>query len=224
MSVYMTETEQLEAIKKWWKRYNNIITVVFSIILLVISGYKYWNWHQEKITQQASNAYEQLMVSFSNQDNKGVRAYANQLLNDYGQTVYADAARLALAKLYVSREKYPLAEEQLDYVATHSKMTALQQVAKIRLARLLASIKSYDKALDELTKVDSAVYMPVVNELKGDIYAATGQYQQAVNSYRKAMSEVQTNGMGNLFLEMKTNDLAALTQTKKIEDAASQTT
>ena len=164
------------------------------------------------------------MVSFSNQDNKGVRAYANQLLNDYGQTVYADAARLALAKLYVAREKYPLAEEQLDYVATHSKMAALQQVAKIRLARLLASIKSYDKALDELSKVDSAVYMPVVNELKGDIYAATGQYQQAVNSYRKAMSEVQTNGMGNLFLEMKTNDLAALTQTKKIEDAASQTT
>lgn len=223
MSVYMTETEQLEAIKKWWKRYNNVITILLSVVLLSISGYKYWNWHQEKISQQASNAYEHLMVAFSNQDNRSVRAYANQLLGDYGQTVYADAARLTLAKLYVLREKYPKAQAELEYVANHSKMTALQQIAKIRLARLLASQKLYDKALAELSKVDNTVYMPVVNELRGDIYAATGKYQQAVVLYRKAISEVQTSGMGNLFLEMKTNELAALTQSMKIDDRKSQT-
>ena len=223
MSVYMTETEQLEAIKKWWKRYNNVITILLSVVLLAISGYKYWNWHQEKITQQASNSYEHLMLAFSNQDNKSVRSYANQLLTDYGQTVYADAARLTLAKLYVVREKYPKAEVELEYVANHSKMIALQQIAKIRLARLLASQKSYDKALAELSKVDSTVYMPVVNELRGDIYAATGQFQQAVVSYKKAINGVQQNGMGNLFLEMKTNELAAMTQSMKVDDRKSQT-
>jgi predicted negative regulator of RcsB-dependent stress response len=217
MSVYMTEAEQLEAIKNWWKRYSNVITVALSILLLAISAYKYWNWHEAKIAQQASNTYEHLMVAFSNQDNKGVRGYATQLLTDYNQTVYADAARLTLAKLYASREKYAKAEEELAYVAAHSKMDALQQIAKIRLARLLAAEKSYTKALDELSKVNSSVYMPVVNELKGDIYAATGHYQQAVKSYKKAISEVQMNGMGNLFLEMKTNELASMTQSVKIE-------
>ena len=223
MSVYMTEAEQLEAIKKWWKRYNNIIIVMLSLVLLAISGFKYWNWHQEKINQQASNAYEQMMVAFSNQDNRAVRGYASQLLNDYDQTIYADTARLTLAKLYVSHEKYAKAQEELEYVATHSKMNALQQIAKIRLARLLAAGKSYDKALDELSKVDSTVYMPVVNELRGDIYAATGQYQQAVVAYRKAITEVQTNGMGNLFLEMKTNELASMTQSMKTDNSKSQT-
>jgi predicted negative regulator of RcsB-dependent stress response len=223
MSVYMTETEQLEAIKKWWRRYNNVITIALSVVLLSISGYKYWNWHQEKISQQASSSYEHLMLAFSNHDNRGVRAYSNQLITDYSQTVYADVARLTLAKLYVLREKYPKAQEELEYVATHSKMSALQQVAKIRLARLLASTKSYDKALDELSKVNSTMYMPVVNELRGDIYAATGRYQDAVVSYRKAIGEVQNNGMGNLFLEMKTNELAAMTQSMKIEDDKEQT-
>lgn len=218
MSVYMTEAEQLEAIKKWWQRYSNIILVVLSVIMLTISGFKYWNWHEDKITQQASSAYEHLMLAFSNQDNKGVRAYANQLTTDYGNTVYADAARLTLAKLYVLREKYSKAEAELDHVATHSKMVTLQQVAKIRLARLLAAEKSYDKALAELTKVENSAYLPVVNELRGDIYAATGQYQQAVLSYRKAISEVQKHGMGNLFLEMKTNELAAMAQSMKISD------
>lgn len=213
MSVYMTEDEQLESIKKWWKRYNGIITVTLSVILLMISGYKYWNWHQEKVNQQASNAYEHLMIAFSNQDNKRVRGYSNELITNYGGTVYADAAHLALAKLYVGRDKYQRARDELEYVAAHSKMSALVDVAKIRLARLYVDEASYDKALSELSTIADKVYLPVVHELQGDIYAAMGRYQQAVLSYREAINEVQANGMGNLFLEMKTNELAALTLT-----------
>ncbi|KTD23096.1 transmembrane protein [Legionella lansingensis] len=212
MSMYMTEEEQLEAIKKWWQKYNTVITVILSLILLVVAGYKYWTWHQYKISSQASNAYEQMMIAFSNQDNKRVRSYANQLIKEYGQTIYADAARLTLAKVDVTHDKYDKAREALEYVANHSRMIALRQVAKIRIARLFAAEKAYDRALAELTKVDDVAYMPVVNELKGDIYAATGKYQQAMNSYKEAITEVRTNGMGNLFLEMKTNELAALTQ------------
>ena len=210
MSIYMTEDEQVEALKRWWKRYNGIITVLFSVVLLIMAGFKYWTWHEEKVTQQASNTYEHLMLAFSNHDNKGIRGYANQLITDYGNTVYADAARLTLAKLYVARENYTRAQDQLIYVASHSKMPALQQVAMIRLARIFAANKAYDKALVELAKVKDTTYLPVVNELKGDIYAATGRYEQAVSFYRQAISDVQTKGMGNLFLEMNTNELAAL--------------
>lgn len=223
MSVYMTEEEQLERIKKWWQRYNGIITVTLSIVLLAMAGFKYWNWHQEKVTQQASNAYEHLMLAFSNQDNKSVRGYASELINNYGNTVYADAARLTLAKLYVAREKYPRAQAELSYVASHSKMTVLADVAKIRLARLYSSEKAYDKALDELATIQDAIYTPVVNELRGDIYAAKGHYKQAISYYHKAIQQIQTNGMGNLFLEMKTNELAALTQSKKAENSTTQT-
>jgi predicted negative regulator of RcsB-dependent stress response len=219
MSVYRTEQEQLEMMKKWWKRYNGIITVVASLILLAISGYKYWNWHQQKISQQASNAYEHMMVAFSNQDNKGVRSYANQLVKEYDNTVYADAARFTLAKVYIGHAKYPQAQEQLSYVAEHSKIPAFQQIANIRVARLLIAEKSYDKALNTLSTVQDNAYLSVINEIKGDIYAATGKYPQAMAAYRLAIDEVQTKGMGNLFLEMKTNELAALTQSVSTKDS-----
>lgn len=222
MSVYMTEEEQLEAIKKWWSKYNNLITIALSVILIVFAGFKYWNWHQDKINTQASNAYERLMLAFSNQDNQSVQAYASQLINSYGKTVYADAARLTLAKLFVTDDNYQKAKENLDYVANYSKMLPLKQVAKIRMARLFAAEKAYDKALAQLAKVDDSAYMPVINELKGDIYTATGQYQQAIASYKEAITEVRTNGMGNLFLEMKTNELAALTQSMNTENDALQ--
>lgn len=218
MSVYMTEEEQIEAIKKWWQRYNTLITIIFSLVLLSVSGYKYWLWHQEKIDTQASTAYEQMMVAFSNHSNKGVQSYANQLITDYDKTVYADVARLVLAKVFVNKVDYAKARGMLEKVVEKSRISAFKQMAKIRIARLLVAEKSYDQALTELSVVDDTAYMPVINELKGDIYTAVGKYQEAILSYKEAITEVRTHGMGNLFLEMKTNELAALTQSLSINN------
>jgi predicted negative regulator of RcsB-dependent stress response len=208
----MTEDEQLEVMKKWWKRYGNTITIILSIILLCFAGYRYMNWHNEKLTHQASITYEQMMNALSNQNNESVIAYANQLITDYNRTVYADVAHMNLSKIYVSKNNLDRAKNELIIVANKSKMTALKQIAKIRIARILAAEKSYTKALNELSTIDDKIYMPVVNELKGDIYGATGKYQEAIDAYRQAINEVKTNGMGNLFLEMKTNELASKAQ------------
>ena len=93
-------------------------------------------------------------------------------------------------------------------------MPVLQQIANIRLARILAANKSYDDALKQLSSMSSDLYLPVANELRADIYVEKGQYQEALDLYRQAINEVQKNGMGNLFLEMKTNELVAMMQSK----------
>ncbi|RUR16400.1 tetratricopeptide repeat protein [Legionella sp. km535] len=224
MSVYMTEDEQLEVIKKWWKRYGNLVTVFLSVILLCVAGYRYMHWHQDKLKQQASITYENMMVAFSNQNIKSVRSFANELIKDYDNTVYADVAHMTLAKIYVSKNKLDKARSELQKVAAGSEMNALKQIAKIRIARLMAAEKSYTNALNELSSIVDETYLPVINELKGDIYGATGQYQEAMHAYRLAIDEVKTNGMGNLFLEMKTNELAIKNQSmngneKKVQSA-----
>lgn len=212
MSVYMTEEEQIEQIKKWWKRYGNLVTICLSVVLLCMAGYRYMNWHDAKIKQQASIIYEQMMISFSNHNNKDIRSYANQLIQNYGNSVYADVAHMALAKVYVSKNKLSLAQKELNEVAQNSGMPALKQVAKIRIARLLSASKSYTEALQELNEINDSAYLPVINELKGDIYGATGKFQDAIKAYQLAMNETKTNGMGNLFLEMKTNELTIKNQ------------
>lgn len=212
MSVYMTEDEQLEVIKKWWKRYGNIVTVLISLVLLSIAGYRYFNWHQDKVKSEASNVYEHMMIAFSNQNIKSVRSYANELTKDYNSTVYADIAHLTLAKIYIDKNKLDTAKSELKIVADTGHMVSLKQIAKIRIARIFAAQKDYTKALNELSSIDDTTYLPVINELKGDIYGATGQYQNAVNAYRLAINEVKDKGMGNLFLEMKSNELANKTQ------------
>ena len=212
----MTEEEQLQAIKKWWLRYNTPILVLLSVVMLSVAGYRYWNWHHEKILTQASTVYERLMVSFSEHKNKEIRSYANQLIKEYGQTVYADAARMTLAKIYVTKDQDEKAKQLLDEVALHSEVPAFKQIAKIRIARLLVAQKSFDQALNEIAVIDDNAYMTIVNELKGDIFLEKGDYQQAIKLYKQAINEAKTHGIGNLFLEMKTNELAALTQSKNV--------
>ena len=224
MSVYMTEEEQIESIKKWWKKYGNLITVLFSIVLFSIAGYRYLHWHQEKITQQASIAYEHMMVALSNHNIKAVKSYANELTHQYNHSVYADVAHMTLAKIYISKNKLDKATEELQAVAKESNMLALKQIARIRIARIFTVEKSYTDALKELSSVDDTTYLPVINELKGDIYGATGQYQEAMNSYKLALDEVKTNGMGDLFLEMKANEVAIKSQSMISEDKKTQST
>ena len=180
MSVYMTEDEQLEVIKKWWKRHGNKVTTVLSIVLVCIAGFRYMNWHHAKLTQQASIAYENMMIASSNENIKSVRAYANELIKDFGDSVYADVAHMTLAKIYISKDKLDQAQSELQVVASKSNMPALKQIAKIRIARILAAGKSYTNALSELSSVEDNAYLPVINELKGDIYGATGQFQDVV--------------------------------------------
>lgn len=209
MSVYMTEEEQLEAIKKWWKQHSSMILTVLSVVLLIIAGYRYWNWHKDTQKAQASTAYEHLMVALSNKDNKVVKAYANQLIENHNHTVYSDIAHLTLAKLYVAKDKYDEANNQLKIVASESTMPALKQVAKLRLARVQTMKQQYEDALNTLEKVDDNAYLVVINELKGDIYAKSGEYKKAISYYKLAMDEAKSHNMGNLFLEMKTNELEA---------------
>lgn len=208
LNSYLNEYEQWEALKKWWQKYNAIIIVSFSLVLLCLSGYKYWNWHQEKKMVQASNTYEHMMLAAANHQPKLIMQFAKDLVEQFPDSIYSYAARLSLAKLAVSNHEYQKAELELKWVAEHSKINELADVARVRLARLWFGHKDYAKALNILKLVKSKVYMPLVDELKGDIYTAMSQFDKAVDSYRKALSEVQNYGVGNLFLEMKSNDLA----------------
>ena len=203
MSIYMTETEQLEAIKAWWQRHQRWITLLVTSVLLVVAGYRYWHWHTDKIAHQASEAYEQLMIASANQEGEAIEAYAKSIFKAYGRTVYADASRLALAKYWVSQEKWQAAVDLLEQVSASAKMPALRQVAHIRLARLWLSEKAYDKALNLLENTEKGFYQPLVDELKGDIYAETGRKQAAETCYRAAHEAMKLRGISNAFLEMK---------------------
>lgn len=209
MSVYMTEEEQLEAIKKWWHRYNTPILIVLSVFMLAVAGFRYYHWHQDQVFTNASSTYERMMVAFSNQDNPAVKSYAHHLIQQYQGTVYADVAKLLLAKRKIATHNVQQAQQYLVDVIKKSKVQVLRQIARTRLARLQLADKQYENALSTLSVSDDQAFAAIVAELQGDIYALKGERPKALEAYQKAMALTQANALPNLFLEMKTNELSS---------------
>lgn len=207
MSNYITEEEQIENIKKWWAQYGNIVLTSIIVVMLLFLGFKYWNTHKAKIAASASNTYENLMQAVSNNDSIATQAYAKQLVKDYNNTIYSDAAHLILAKLAVDEQKFPAAKNELEQ-ANYSKQ--FEPIAKLRLARILVTENSFDKALAILDGIKENAYLPLINETRGDIYAKMKRYPEAIKAYQAALQDERLKGIGNTFLEMKNNELSTL--------------
>lgn len=171
MSVYMTEEEQLEVIKKFWKRHQNKITVLLSVVLLVTGAVRYWHWHIEKRDQNASLVYEQLMQAFTKKDAASTEAYAKTLVSNYQRTIFSDAASLVLAKTAVEKKQWKEAINILQQVAEHGQTPAIRDIAKFRLARLFLYEKQYDHALKMIEDVHT-LDVVMLNQFKSDVYSA----------------------------------------------------
>lgn len=199
----MTEEEQLEAIKKWWKKHQNKISVVLSTILLITAGYRYWTWHTEKKMLQASEMYERLISAFSKQDTTALQASIKTLNTQFKNTVYSDVAYLVTAHQWVAQQQWDQAKQALTTVIQNSKMTALQEVARLRMARIDIYQGLYSQALTELDKIQDSAYLAKINELKGDVFYATGEYAKADSYYQKARLNAEKQGVTLYSLDMK---------------------
>ena len=119
MSVYMTETEQIEWLKKCWLRYQTLIISGLFIALLSMSALKYWHFYNDKRVQEASMSYERMILADSRHETQNIQVYADKLIQDDTDTVYADAARLMLAAELVKQSKYELASSTLEFLIQH---------------------------------------------------------------------------------------------------------
>ncbi len=210
MSTYMTDEEQIEAIKKWWNKYGNTISTVILVLVVGFAGFRYWQWHKQQVALQASGTYEQMMAAYANEENKAIMSRANKLVQNSSGTIYGDTAHLTLAKMAAEKKAYAKAIPHLNEVIKNDSSSALTQIAKLRLARILLAQKEYQSALETIDKLSNESYISMVKELRGDIYLAKGDFGKAKIAYGEALSTARKQKMGNLFLEMKTNDIARL--------------
>ena len=61
MEVYLSEQEQIEAIKKWWKENGTAIITGLVLGVAALSGWKYWQSRQQAIAENASTAYQEML-------------------------------------------------------------------------------------------------------------------------------------------------------------------
>ena len=210
MSLYLTEDEQIDRIKAWWKKYGNRFLIVLLIIVAFYLGWRWWHQRTVHHVGEASLAYEQLLVEVASGDLIDSDIYANNIINAYPNTIYAQMAALLMAQQFVYNNDLAAASQHLQWVIDRAKNAHIEHISRIRDARILLADGQPKIALERLNTVKDDLFLPLIAQVRGDIYADQKNYKQARQAYRDALAATDQPGMMHYLLQMKLNNLPVL--------------
>lgn len=206
MAELQTEDEQLRELRDWWTQNGKKVTTLAIVGLLAFSGGRFWLNQQATKAEEASMLYEGVMAALEAEDYAGVMDKGGVLLSQYSGTPYGDMVALSMAKVKHDQGDMTSAQTYLQWVLDNGKDEAIKEVARLRLGRLLWAQDKNDEALAMIATGDPGTFSPLIEELRGDIYVAKGQAEQARQAYKLALNSPEYMGDRGT-LQMKLDDL-----------------
>ncbi len=216
MSVHLSEEEQLEVLKRWWKDYGR--TVIVAVLVAVAGYFAYTTWQDQKRqkAEKASEMYEQLLKLASaepgkvltDSDKATITHLAGELKDGNSESMYAHSAAFFLAKLAVEDNKLDVAVNELKWVLSAKAGPATAQLARLRLARILTAQQAYADALAQLSPEPAAAFTAEYAEARGDILKLQGDLDAARTAFEKALAATDPQQQERyMLLQMKVDDL-----------------
>ena len=202
---YETEEQQVEALKKWWAENGRSVILGVGIGVAAIGGWQLWNKHTVSQSRQASDWYEQTIRAMSGEGDVG--ELAKKVRDDHDDSLYASLAAMAAARGYVEQGKLEEAGKELSWTASNAPDKQVALIARIRLARVQSALGKPEEALKTLPKKAPESFTALVEEVRGDLYVATGDMDKALTAYQAALDSGQ-NVSNSQVLTMKINELA----------------
>ena len=202
MEQYETEEQQVEAIKRFWKE-NGLALVIGALLGLGgLLGWRYYNDSQIEAKEQASFAYEKASEDLL----KGELGFsqAKTFIDSHSGTGYAMLMALELSQQAIERKDLTEAAKQLEFVANNAKLSAVQSVAQLRLARIQIEQGELELALASADKITDEAFSGQSQEIRGDVYQVQKLFDKARAAYSAAL---ETNARDKV-LKMKLDNLA----------------
>lgn len=218
MSEHLTEEEQVEAIKKWWKENGTAIILGIVVGLGAVIGVRYWFNYQQARAVKASDAYNRFSAAASKKDKADTQKLAKLMLDKYKGTSYAALTALELAKQDVTADKLAEAEKNLRWAMENPGHKTISLIARERLGRVLLAENKLDEALKVLNAVKDPTFDPRFALIRGDILRKQGNIEQAHEAYQLALTDQTLSGKQRQFVQMKMDALA----TSSTPDSKSQ--
>ena len=167
-----SDDEQLAAFKDWWQRNGKPLLTGGLLALVVVLGWQTWQKYQGNQSQGASNLYQALLETTltptGQPDMAQVADLSGKLKSEFGGTAYAQYASLFVAKVAVESGKLDDAASELKSVLDKPADATLGEIARQRLARVLAAQNKVDDALKLLDGDADKAFLASREELKGD--------------------------------------------------------
>lgn len=206
MDDLQSEKEQLEEMRAWWSEYGRYVIAGVVIAVGLLFGFNQYQSSKLDAQVEASKLFESLATHVTGGDLEDAEGLATELANNYANTTYAAQSKLAMARLYMDKNRDQDAADALQELLAMRNFTALKHVGRLRLARVLLYQDKADEVIELLADQDNAAFAGLYAEIRGDAYASLGQVVDAGDAYRIALADTsQTVNRG--VVQMKLIDL-----------------
>ena len=204
---YLTDDEQLEAVKHAFVEYAPWIIGGVLVGAAVFLGIRYYGSYTDERAYKAAGQFSAMTTALEVSDRAKSRQIAEGLIKDFPSSPYADQAQLMLARLDLGDGHPEQALAALTKVMSDSKDTELRHIARLRLARILIDQGKPDDALKNLAEAPPPAFASRYHDVRGDAYFAKKDSAHAVAEYEAALASAE--GMDASLLELKIQDMGA---------------
>lgn len=201
MTDFKTDEEKAEELKAWWKENGTSVIAGVALAVAALFGWEYWQNHKTTTAESASALYSESRTA----EPEEAARMLQQLQDEYGSTPYGAMAALRTAKNHAGAGEYQQSADTLQWVIDNSNEAEYQDVARLRLARVLVAMGKPDEALKLTAQEYPEAFESLLEELKGDIFAAQDKTDEARKAYERAI--LTNQGGSTEFIQMKLDDL-----------------
>ena len=205
----LDEQEQLDALQQFWRSYGRIVMAVVLAVVVGFGSTKWWEYQNRTEAQSASATFNKLEAVQTVEDIDLISSLSEEIISEYGDTYYADLARLNLAKTEVDVGNSDEAIKLLRGVVDDSRDSSLVALARLRLAALYVMTEQFDLAMSALDGDADAAMSGLFADIRGDIYAAQGLYDEARGAYQEALSLLQEGNPWVDIVQIKIDSLGS---------------
>jgi predicted negative regulator of RcsB-dependent stress response len=187
----LSEKEQIEKMRAWWSDYGWYVIGGVALGAIILLGINQYRAQAVNAEVAASALYDEITEFVTSGDLEGAEAVAVQLDDEYGNSAYAAQSKLAMARLYMDKNRDQDAAAALNALLDMRGFEHLKHVARVRLAKVLLYQGKPEEVLGLLQDQGNAAFASRYAEALGDAYVALGRYDEARASYQAALGEMQ---------------------------------
>jgi len=204
----LSEKEQIEAIRSWWRENGRYVISGIVIGVGLLFGWRYWNNQQQGDQLAASDVYESLLAEVADTDVAAAEEVAQRLYGEFESTVYAVQGRLAMSRIYMDTGRDEDAAEALRRLLAGESDPQIALLARLRLAKILLYQDKPADALALLGTPGESALAARFHDVIDDAHSALGNVAEAGAAWSRALADEHAQHTVNTrYVRMKVDDL-----------------